>query len=218
MSALVIDNTEYKFPNDFTIKEWMVLIKFINNEELLISEALKIPADDMKKMPDGTKSLMSQLIKGVMFPTFVQLNKENLINLNEITLGKFIDIDVAFQDVNKNIDKIINLLYNTDDASKMKISKTYAALRYYANWKKALFINYKNLFDAPVEEDEDVEYTQSKPQNIAQVWMDIVMTLADGKFLNIDAVTEKPLIQAFNWLAWNKDNKRREAELLRQQL
>jgi hypothetical protein len=42
------------------------------------------------------------------------------------------------------------------------------------------------------------------------------MILADGKFLNIEAVTDRPLVEALNYLAWNKTKIEREAELLRQ--
>ena len=38
------------------------------------------------------------------------------------------------------------------------------------------------------------------------------MILAEGKFLHIDEVTSKPLIQAFNWLAWNKERIEKEKE------
>jgi len=222
MNALVIDNIEYEFPTDFKVKEWLPLTKVRNNPNMLIKLALNVPQDKIELMPEGTKSLMHQLLLSVMYPTYVKLNHVvndcELSDLSKITLGEFIDLEVMIENLETNLPNILNLLYDTTKSEEMNISEVYGSIQYYLNWRKSLFTNYKNLFDTPNDDEEVVEYKPNKPHYTARVWLDIVMTLADGKFLNMDAVTDKPLIQSLNWLAWNKDKRIQEAEQLRKQL
>jgi hypothetical protein len=41
------------------------------------------------------------------------------------------------------------------------------------------------------------------------------MILADGKFLNIEPALNRPLLEALNYLAWNKTQIERQAEEIR---
>jgi hypothetical protein len=222
MNALVIDKVEYEFPTDFKVRDWLPLTKVDNNAELLIELALKVPRDMVNKMPSGTKNLMHQMIRGVLYPQFVKLNKEvdgcKLIALNEVKLGQFIDLEVMLENIEQNLPQIVNILYNTDRGADMMVSEVYASLQYYINYRKSLYTNYKNLFNAPSANEEVVDYKQDKTANTAHIWFDIVMTLADGRFLDMESVLDRPVVESFNWLSWNKDKRIKENEQLRKQL
>lgn len=220
MNALVIDKVEYEFPTTIKVGEWYDLARIRENEKALIAKALKIPVEDIVKVPDNTLHLMQQLLMGVLFPHFVQYNREvndkQLIDLNTLKLGTFIDLEVYFTDIIKNFEVIVQTLYDADDVSDWVLHDVYGCIKYYNNWRTMFYKQYRNLFDldsVDVLADED---TPVKNGNNARMWLDIVMTLCDGKFLDMDAVLDKSVIEAFNWLAWNKDKKLKEQEAIKQ--
>ena len=217
MNALVIGDKEYQLPENLSIKQWMEIQKQPFNTDWQISVAMGVPMDEVAIIPDKTKELLNSLITVILHPAFVKLNKTNLINVNDLKLGQFIDLEVYIgEGYNKHLDSIIKVLYQTDNVNNLTINEVWGGIEYYMKWRILLYKQYKNLFNADIEDIDVDEIQQDKAVKTAHIWMDIVMVLADGKFLNMDAVLEKPVIQALNWLAWNKDNKRKEAEALKQ--
>ena len=41
-------------------------------------------------------------------------------------------------------------------------------------------------------------------------WYKIIISLAEGSLLNIDAVTDQPYKKAFNFMAWKKEKQQEE--------
>ena len=224
MYELVIGDNEYKLPKDIMLMDYVQLYKRQDDADFILGLAMKIPKDDIAVIPEKTKALAVGLVDAILNPTWVPMNNEvrgcKLINFNTITLGQFIDLEVYTQDYYKYVPEIVKILYNTNETEDWGIGEVHSAIQGYYNWRKALYFNYKNLFGAVYENDELVEDTQDKPvknNNTAHAWYDIALLLADGKFLNLESVYEKSVIEAFNWLAWNKENKLKEAEAIRKQ-
>ena len=218
MYKLVIGDKEYSLPSDFTIDEWVELHKWQMIPDRLINLGMGIPLDEVKIIPEETKALALALVYAVMNPEWLSIRKEingnKLIEFNSITLGQFIDLEVYIGDYFKKFPDIVKVLYNLESTDDLKISDVHTAVQSYIKWRILLYKQYSNLFNAVYDEDEVIEDTPVKTQNTAHIWLDIVMVLADGKFLNMDDVLNKPVIQAFNWLAWNKDRVRKEQEEL----
>lgn len=220
MNALVIGDKQYELPAEFGLKQWSDY-QLEKNPVKQLSISMKIPLTEAELVPAETRDLVLAIVNQLAHPKYLALFKEigdhKLLSVNNLTLGQFIDMEVYLSDnPAKHLMDIVKLLYQTDDLKGFTFNNTWAAVEYYLKWRTTLFSQYKNLFNADGDLDEDDEVNASKSQNIAHIWYDIVMTLADNKFLNIDAVVERPVVECFNWLAWNKDNKRREAEQLRQ--
>lgn len=220
MNALVINKNEYEFPTDVKVSEWSDYVRMKDNPKALVASALTIPVEDIVLVPDGTLHLMQQLLHGVLFPSYVKYNQtvngHKLISLKTLKLGQFIDLEIYFANLIDNFEKIVTMLYNTKEASNWLVSEVYGCIKYYVNYKTMLYKQYQNLFEIGYDPDEVIEDTHVQIDVQAHMWLDIVMTLCDGKFLDMDAVLDKSVIESFNWLAWNKDKKRKEAELIKQ--
>ena len=219
--TLVIEDTEYKLPLDYTVKQWVNMSTAAVNPDFMISIGMGMPIDKVNMLPEKTKVMTLALLNAVLKPAWRGLTKEidngKLIDLENITLGDFIDLEVYIENYKKHFPEIIGKLYGVDNPNECLISQVQPAVEYYLKWRMLLYKQYSNLFDLDHVNDEDDEVQQRNRPNPAHVWFDIVMVLADDKFLNMDAVLNQPLIQSLNWLAWNKDKKRKELELVKKQ-
>ena len=63
----------------------------------------------------------------------------------------------------------------------------------------------------------DDEGVDEKPKDIARSWYDVILMMADEDVLKMDAVTDLPLKQALNFMAWKKEKTLKEQqEILKQ--
>jgi hypothetical protein len=214
---LVIQENEYEIPNDLTIDKWCDLMNwgFIDdNQDMIISIALDIPIKDCQIIPTETKRIATTIINTLMNPPIVKRN-ELKINLNEITFGDFVDMEVYISNgIHKNIKPVMKILFDFQYNDEVYITDIWDGLIKYFNFRNSIFNRYKKLFniDDEPEVDEDKEKTP-----VEYIWWEIMMILADGKFLNIDQVVKKPLIQSLNYISWNKDKNTKELNRIKQQ-
>jgi len=219
--TLVIEDTEYKLPLDYTVKQWVNMSTAAVNPDFMISIGMNMPIDEVGKLPEKTKVMTLALLNAVLKPQWRGLTRKidngELIDLENITLGDFIDLEVYIENYKKHFPEIIGKLYGVDKPEECLISQVQPAVEYYLKWRMLLYKQYSNLFNLDHIDLEADENKQRNNVNPAHAWFDIVMVLADDKFLNMDAVLNQPLIQSLNWLAWNKDKKRKEVELAKKQ-
>tara|TARA_R110000787_G_scaffold94178_3_gene196814 strand:- start:648 stop:1322 length:675 start_codon:yes stop_codon:yes gene_type:complete len=212
--SLNIGDNEYELPADILIDTWVNLNRNSLNHYLWLNSVYGIPFDEIKIIPENTKTMCLALISALLTPDWKPMTKEikgcTLMNFDDMTLGEFIDMEVYIDDYFTNYSAMIKILYGLEDTSDVHIGEVHSAMKYFLTWRLMLYKQYKNLFDIDIEDDTIVEVQQDKRVKPAHQWYDVVMTLADGKFLNMDDVTSKPLIQSLNWLAWNKDKVRAE--------
>ena len=213
MNALVINNTEYKAPDKLTVKQWMEMSKWDTtiptHFKHVLGIAMSVPEEYVELIPDELAGVGMTLISGLLNPLGKpykrELNESELIDFKSMPLSKFIDLEVYIdQGFDKALDRMVNTLYDTDDSSDWDVSDVFGAVFAFLSYRSTIYKSYKHLFTS-----DEVSEEKTKPQ-IAKVWYDIVMVLADGKFLEIDKVLERTVIECFNWLAWNKDKQRRE--------
>jgi hypothetical protein len=218
MNKLVIGDKEYELPVNLTLDKWIELNKWQLSAERLISVAMGIPLDEVDVIPEETKQLAVALIIAIMNPDWTPVKTEvkggTLVDFNTISLGKFIDLDIYLATYTKDIKEIVKVLYGIEDTDDLILSDVFSAIKSFIQWRILLYKQYSNLFNDGGDNEEVVEDNHIKI-NPAHSWMDITMTLADGNFLAMDEVLNKPVIQAFNWLAWNKDRIKKENELQR---
>tara|TARA_R110000772_G_scaffold18950_1_gene53352 strand:- start:1184 stop:1852 length:669 start_codon:yes stop_codon:yes gene_type:complete len=217
--SLVIGDKEYTLPSDIPIDKWVELNKN-SNPFVWMNSVYDIPIDEIKSIPEKTRELAIQLIKAIMNPTWVPIRQTlvdtELINFEDIKLGQFIDLEVYIDDYYTNYPNIVKILYQTENnVGNLGISQVHSAVTKFFTWRLLVYKQYKNLFELDIDGDDIVQVQQDKHVKPAHIWYDVVMTLSDNKFLNMDAVLEKPLIQSLNWLAWNKDKQRALNEQLR---
>ena len=224
MYSLVIKDIEYELPEDFTIGHWKEITKYdISvpfNYKKIISVAFKIDYDEVNIIPNKTVELLIAFISVMLYPEDSKLNKDYMggsyINLNGLTLGKFIDLELQLSDgINKGIKELVGSLWNVEVTDEFTIKGVWGCINTFIDYRNNLYKNYTNLFGT--EDGDDYLKVEKDTTNIdiKRIWYDIILTLAEGKFLYIDKVTDKPLISAFNWLAWNKDKMEKEQEQLK---
>ena len=220
MYSLVIKGKEYKLPEDLTLDEWIEVTKYdISlpfNHKKIVSLCFNIPYDEVMIVPDKTIELLISFVYVMLYPDHQPLNKDymggNYINLQGLTLGKFIDMEVYLSEgYNKRIKDIVYTLWGVEPTEKFMISGVWTGIQNFISYRNSLYKNYTNLFGGEGDGYAEVEVTQTTT-DIKKIWYDIILTLAEGKFLDINNVTDKSLVSAFNWLAWNKDRMEKQKE------
>ena len=220
MPTLIVNSTEYNVPEDYTIGKWSELVKWSANDNKVISIAYGLPPSVVDRMSPDTKHLALCFIVGTLYPNYKPINKNvkgsTLISFSELTLGQFIDLEVFIgRDYTKHIKEILSILYQTDVDDSWYIGDVYGALQSYFKWRITLYNSYKNLFNIQNDIVEEAQNFEGTPTDVAHVWYDTTMILADGKFLNIEPALNRPLLEALNYLAWNKTQIERQAEEIR---
>lgn len=220
MYTLVIKEHEYKLPEDLTIDQWIEITKYdigvSFNHKKIVSLSFNIPYEEVDMIPDKTIELLISFIYVMLYPEHQPLNKEYMggqyINMQGITLGKFIDMEIYLSEgLNKSIKDIVKTLWGVEPTEEFMISGVWTGIQNFISYRNSLYKNYTNLFGGEEDGYAESEIKQTTT-DIKKIWYDIILTLAEGKFLEIDKVTDKPLVSAFNWLAWNKDKMEKQKE------
>lgn len=217
MYKLEIDKHKFELDGSWSVEEWMALNKYDISLDFTwpayISAATGASIDLCNKIPSNTLEVGVALIKSLMHPVWQKPKKEyqgkRLVDFANMTIGTFIDCETA---VGRGLDQWMHLLIaalyeaKPNEVLKWKIQEVYPAAHHYLNWRLDLYKTYESLFDMKDSDSEDTENT-SDP---AYMWYDMLMMLADEKFLNINDATERPVYEALNYLAWRKDKAKQE--------
>jgi hypothetical protein len=223
MYTLVIKENEYKVPDYLTIDKWSEVNKYDIRMKFtwdrVISIIMDIPQDDVELIPENTKELIMLMVTTLLNPLLLIHHKEvgggKYIDLNSVTLGKFIDIELQIADgVQKNLKTIVELLYETKIDNDISIKKVLGGVNHYLKWRDSIFTGYKNLFlinndDGYADSDD---FYKTTVEDIKHSWFEIIMLLANEDILKMDEVTSQSVIKSFNWLAWHKDKQQKELE------
>lgn len=220
MASLVIRNNEYHLDDNLSLAKWVEMNNWKHLPVKFISVGMDIPLEEAKLIPEETQALACALLIAVMNPDWHKLKPtiqgHHLTTFQELTLGQFIDLENYTADYSKQMPNMVKVLYGIEDISDVKLNDVHGAIQSYLNWRTLLYKQYERLFDIGHDDDEDIEVKQKK-NNTAHVWMDITMVLSGNDFTKMDYVLNQPLILALNWLAWNKDKQRAEAERLKKE-
>lgn len=211
MYNLQIGKDTYELDGSWTIEEWMELKKLDLSLDILwpklISMATKAPIEQCALIPKETLEVGVALVGSLMAPDWFEPKKRylrgELLDFDRMTIGQFMDCEVA---VGRGLDRwmhlLVGTLYNVDakDCLNWDIRKVYPAVHNYFNFRIELYKKYDSLFEIEDQDEEDVSN-----QDPAYAWYDMLMVLADEKFLNIKDATERPIYEALNYMAWKKD-------------
>ena len=222
MYKLTIGENTYELDGNWTIAEWQELMKFDINTEMLwpklLATATGAPVEMCVKIPTETLQVGVALVSSLLQPTWQRPKKTHgggkLKDFNSLSIGDFMDCEVA---IGRGLDKWVHLLVGTlygvnfEDCLTWKIQDFYPVVHNYLNWRKDVYKKYEALFELG-EADDDAP--KGDP---AYAWYDLLMMLADEKFLNIKDASERPIYEALNYMAWRKDQAKKE-ELERKKL
>jgi len=222
MYKLEIGDLTYELNGKWTVQEWQELKKYDASLDFtwpkLLSTATGAPLELCAKIPDETLQVGVALVSSLLQPSWSSPAKTyrqgKLTEFDKLTIGQFIDCEVAIgRGLETWMHLLVGSLYNAEPekVKTWEIQKIYPAVHNYLNWRMDLYKKYESLFEFN-ESDEDGPKTDA-----GYIWYDMLMVLSDEKFLNIKAAAERPVFEALNYIAWRKDQAKKE-ELERKKL
>jgi len=213
--AVRIEDKSYEIPDSFTVEKWMKLsnwnIKQKDEWPYIVAAATGAPIGPLQLMETEDPEMLTFAISLVFASLNLtskgiqsKIDEYTLLNLETLTLGEFIDLDVIAIDA--KIDQLISSLYKMpiEKAKALDITIAYPAIVNYNSWRRSVYQSYKELFDYKDTHLTEESSPDDKRLTPAHAWYESVMVLCDGKFENIDYVVRRPFREAFNWLAWKK--------------
>lgn len=216
MYSLEIEGKKYQLDREWTIKQWMALHKFDLEQEWMwpqiVATASGAPLDLMNRVSEETMSQAISIVATNMVPSWAELKTQiashKLMDFTKLSIGEFVDLEVALaRGLHTNLNSMIATLYSTTNQTvdSWNYEDGFAALQSWFVKRKQLLQDYEDLF-----ESNDATDSRAPMQDPAHNWYDLLMVLADEEFLNIQYVVDRPAIEALNFLAWKKDQARKQ--------
>lgn len=206
MVKLQIQQKSYVLPDRLPLSLWSRLAQLDLGEPLIWPRALHIltgaPLEDLVKADH--KAL--ELGMGFLLSTMSQRRRAAHVDFTQIRFGQWIDLDVwLIWGVPRHIEEIMGILAPacqwTDEALWI--------IEEYAKWRLSIYKSYSALFglDEPTGEPGD---EPKDKMAIARGWYAVLVKLAGGDILKLEAVEDQPLKKALNMLAYQKQVEREE--------
>jgi hypothetical protein len=132
----------------------------------------------------------------------------DLQDLEELSFGQFIDIDLYITvEPLRHIGELIAIAYDAEaeEVRRWRIDKVWSTFLWLSDWRKQVYREFDGFFELEGKEETGNKTGQVKLTQLHKMWYDIIMVLADEKFLNIDPVVNRPWREALNWLTWKKN-------------
>lgn len=212
---LHIEDKVYEVPLEITLTQFQELgswdISVKENWKKVLQIIMGIPFEVVETIPDKTIELAIVFLAEVLYPSNPPLKPVDIKNVN---VGKFVDMEVLISGgIQNNIIKIVERLYGFSPQGDELIKDYIGGVKYYLNWRLSIFNSYRKLFGLDDEfSKNDIELNEKIDP--AYNWYQFIMVLCDEKFLDIDKVVEKPIIEALNFLAYKKDKAEQERNRL----
>jgi hypothetical protein len=212
--TLDVDQVQYGVPDFYTVDQWAKLQQwnFSDKDEwpFIISAATGAPAKGIMEVYQEDPEMLEFMLSIVFaslnlfnLPLQKELEGYKLIDLDNISIGTFIDLDVLASDKTKFGELFARLMEMPIDIAKSHdVKLAIPIVNYYFKWRRSVYQSYKALFDVKDQEQADSDYKPT--MSSAHSWYETIMTLADGQFDKIDYIVRRPYREAFNWLAWRK--------------
>jgi hypothetical protein len=216
---IYIGENSYELPHYVTVRDFMALNGFDLLEDkhnaLVCATLIHAPLGDLTRADAiDVLWLKTHLLKPLMnlesYPLLHQVDNYTLINLDTLTIGDFADLDVLITEgVQTSLSQILSLLYAApiNRVEDWDMRMAWPAVQYYMSFREGIYKGYRNLFEieeSPVEEGY-IPDGDDGPGNAKHAWYRVFMTLCNDRFLDLERVPHRPLIEALNFLAYQKE-------------
>ena len=219
MARININNKAYEIPERLTIEQYQATMAFdwedVKYYPMVVSQLTGAPIAQLQAADEEALTLAIALIVHQMNVR----TKCKLANLDDLTFGQFIDLDVWIGlGVEKHLEDMTTIL-----APKAKwADEAMWAVEEFAKYRMYIFRQYQALFGL---RDKDLEEAKQKidegqrpdPMQVARSWYKVIVSLANRNILNIDEVTDQPLKKALNFMALQKEEALEEQQKQLQQ-
>lgn len=201
---LKIDKKEYTITSEPSVALYQDVMQLdfdhLKTWPLIIQKYTGCTEEESLMLPMPQRQLAMSLI-------ISQINQRystDIKPLSELTFGEFIDLDVYINlSVDKHLDKITEML-----GKQTLASKALWQVDQFLSYRTYILRQYKVLFGLDEEDfevDGDGEDPDFDPMSLARNWYKVIVALAGDDILNIDQVTDQPLIKVLNFMALQKE-------------
>lgn len=204
-----INEKQYEIPDRLTVDQYHKAIQFDWQDPkyypMVVSQLTGAPISLLMKADKEAMTLAISFVVKAMNDR----QETKLMNLDGMTFGQFVDLDVYLTSgLDQNFKSIVAIIAPdakwADEA--MWAVDQYAAFRMYTLRQYSVLFGMNEK--ATIDELEDVD--EKDRQHNARSWYKIIVGLAGGDLLKIDAITEQPLKKTLNFMALQKEQQLEE--------
>ena len=209
MFKLKVDDVEYEFPERLTVDQWTQILKKDLGQTStwipVISKLMGLHPKDLVTMSDS----QLQMCMGIIFAKLEERKEAAWINPSTLTFGEWVDLDVWItKGVGVHAKDILKIL-QLHKGELMADEASYI-IESYITWRTWIYKQYSELFGLEMDEDENIISDEDSiegpvdPDQVINGWYSIINGLAGDNLLNIDAVTDQPVLATLNFMAYQK--------------
>ena len=204
-----INKKQYEIPDRLTVEQYSKAIQFDWSDPkyypMIVAQLTGAP---VKQLMLAEQDAML-LAMGFMVKAMNDRKQCQMIDLDAMTFGQFVDLDVYLTGgLDQNFSAIIDIIapYARYADEAMWAVDQYADFRTYTYRRySALFgLNEKQTSD---ELEDDIPKTKDAS---ARAWYKIIVGLANGDVLKLDEITDQPLTKMLNFMALQKEQQLEE--------
>lgn len=214
-----IADKSYELPHRVTVGDFMALAGFdlLDNRHnaLICATLIHAPLGDLtRSSATDVLWLKSHLLRPLMHlddhPLLQEIDGYSFGDLDALTIGDFADLDVLITEgIQSGLAQILGLLYGAPSTrvEDWDMRQAWPAVVYYMTFREGIYRGYRNLFEiseSPVEEGSTTA-DDPGPHSARHAWYRIFMTLCNDRFLDLEGVPYRPLVEALNFLAYQKE-------------
>ena len=213
MVKFKIDNKTYTIEDRLTVEQWLEIMKWDfehpSHWPKIISAATGVPSEKLEDVSEESLEIAIVFVAAVIN----QRKQVQIKDFDTILFGEWVDLDIY---LNYGADKHLQDILDILSPETTMADEALWVIEKYSEWRLFIYKQYSTLFGLDYLSDDD-EVPQEKPKDIARSWYDVILMMANEDVLKMDAVTDLPLKQALNFMAWKKEKTLKEQqEILKQ--
>lgn len=212
--SFTIGTNEYSVPEVVTVDLFQRAICWdvedIKNHKPFVSVMADCPIPELKLLDEETFNVvLAVCVSRLNFADTVlrqNIGGFQLIDLNNMTFGQFVDIDILIADgMTKHAVEIVKMLYGIPEkaAAEKDVRDVWQSLLMINEFRSNVYRDYDEFFE--LNDSKEEESITLELGDLQLMWYEAILVLAEHKFLNIQYVTERPYKEALNFLTWKKN-------------
>jgi len=135
-----------------------------------------------------------------------EIGGHKIVNFQNLTFGQWVDIDTLMATgIAQNVVQLASIVYNVEpeECASWDVKLAGPAIVELSRWRALVYKDHDEFFELEGRKVENSEVDNNQT-NIAYMWYEAIMVLADNDFLKIHQVVERPYKEALNYLTWKK--------------
>jgi len=204
-----VGEKEIRFPEEYGIEKLSQILKYDLEDKSTWRNILAIVFEVDRRDLEGASEEIVELAIGIIAATLSQRQEARIRQLEELSFGEFVDLEVYLSMGYTNyIIEIITILNPLIDTA----SKALYLIEKWLRWREGIFRQYVGLFTNDGDGEDSVT-TNSKFKS-AKAWYATIVDLANDDILNMQKVEELNFRMVLNFMAYRKERRMKEKLLL----